>query len=73
MRRFGRGLGIVGELLGENHWANQKNVVYGIVMYPVLFFLCECYIFRSKALAIRCAHARTSGMNCSPQRFERDD
>ena len=31
--RFGKGLGLVGDILGEDHWLNQKNVVYGLFIY----------------------------------------
>lgn len=45
--RFGRGLGLLGEVLGENHWANQPNVVYGIFTYSFLFLLCTSPVVRS--------------------------
>lgn len=37
--RWGKGFGIIGPLLGEDHFLNQRNVIYGVAFYCVLMAL----------------------------------
>jgi len=36
---FGTGFGIVGPLLGKDHFLNQKNALYGLIFYVLLLVL----------------------------------
>ena len=37
--RYGKGFGVVGPLLGEDHELNQPNSVYGIIFYSIMLLL----------------------------------
>nr|XP_053637020.1 vitamin K epoxide reductase complex subunit 1-like protein 1 isoform X2 [Cherax quadricarinatus] len=39
--RYGRGFGIIGELLGQDHVLNQPNSIPGIIFYFLIIFLGE--------------------------------
>ncbi|KAG0715002.1 Vitamin K epoxide reductase complex subunit 1 [Chionoecetes opilio] len=37
--RFGKGFGLVGQLLGEDHVLNQPNSIFGIIFYAIIIIL----------------------------------
>ena len=37
--RWGKGFGLIGRFLGDDHWLNQRNVIYGVAFYCFLMVL----------------------------------
>lgn len=45
--KYGRGFGIVGELLGEDHLLNQPNSIPGIIFYSIIILLGEMKSYKA--------------------------
>lgn len=39
LHRYGRGFGLIGKLLGEDHILNQPNSIFGIFFYCIVIIL----------------------------------
>ncbi|XP_050700933.1 vitamin K epoxide reductase complex subunit 1-like [Eriocheir sinensis] len=44
--RYGRGFGLIGKLLGEDHILNQPNSIFGILFYCIVIILGEAKSFK---------------------------